>query len=214
MTGVTSQLGIRTIVSIARDQPMVHLLLATPDTSPSYTRELSMELRSIGPRSVEYIKLDLASFHSVKTFSEQTINRFRQRQIPSISAIVHCEHKTPTNDDIPTEDGFDPLYQTYCLSAILLTIGLLPACRSHSAATPGTRIVILGSSGMLEGNPDFFSPEGAKQLFKAANSKTKKKQYSQRVQSSKLLLCASMFALRRKLEQVKHSLQLINCVAS
>ncbi len=141
--------------------------------------------------------MDLASFRSVRKFTKNTVDRVRTGDIPSIQLLINCAAIASFKADAATEDGFDLVYQTNCLAPFLLTIDLLEAFRS-SDGDNGTRIINIGSSLMSEGRLDYFDNHTSKKVDSPLGAREGLIRYG----SSKLLLNAVMYALRRSLAMV------------
>lgn len=194
ITGANGALGSKIALKIARQQPFVHLLLTARDVWSKSVADMSEEIRSLGPRSFEIAKLDLASFRSVRKFTKNTVDRVRTGDIPSIQLLINCAAVSSFKADASTEDGFDLVYQTNCLAPFLLTINLLEAFRANDG-DKGTRIINIGSSLMSIGKLDYFDSYTSKKVESPLGVREGLIRYG----SSKLLLNAAMYALRRSL---------------
>jgi mannan polymerase II complex ANP1 subunit len=199
ITGASGSLGSKIALKIAQQHPFVHLLLTARDVWSKSVADLSDEIRSLGPRSFEIAKLDLASFRSIRKFTKNTVERVRSADIPSIQLLVNCAALASFNADAPTEDGFDLVYQTNCLGPFLLTIDLLEAFRS-SGGDNGTRIINIGSALMSMGKADYFDSYAGRKIDSPLGVREGLVRYG----SSKLLLNAAMYALRRSLAMVRN----------
>jgi mannan polymerase II complex ANP1 subunit len=197
ITGASGSLGSRIAVKIAREHPFVHLLLTARDVWSDCVATLSEQIRSLGPRSFEIAKLDLASFRSMRKFTENTVQRIRTGDLPSIQVLLNCAAVASFRADPLTEDGFDLVYQTNCLGPFFLTVHLLEAFRANDGEN-GSRIINIGSSMVSLGKPDYFD----KQTNKKVDTSLSVREGLVRYGSSKLLLNASMYALRRSLAMV------------
>lgn len=199
ITGANGSLGSKIALKIARQQPFVHLLLTARDVWSKSVADISKEIRSLGPRSFENAKLDLASFRSVRKFTKNTVDRVRTGDIPSIQLLINCAAIASFKADASTEDGFDLVYQTNCLGPFLLTINLLEALRPNGGDN-GTRVINIGSSLMSMGKLDYFDNYTSKKVDSALGVREGLVRYG----SSKLLLNAAMYALRRSLAMVSN----------
>jgi mannan polymerase II complex ANP1 subunit len=197
ITGASGSLGSRIAVKIAREHPFVHLLLTARDVWSDCVATLSEQIRSLGPRSFEIAKLDLASFHSMRRFTENTVQRIRTGDLPSIQVLLNCAAVASFRADPLTEDGFDLVYQTNCLGPFFLTVHLLEAFRANDGEN-GSRIINIGSSMVSMGKPDYFDKQTNKKLDTSLSVREGLVRYG----SSKLLLNAAMYALRRSLAMV------------
>ena len=197
ITGANGSLGSKIALKIARQHPFVHLLLTARDVWSKSVAEISEEIRSLGPRSFEIAKLDLASFRSVRKFTKNTVDRVRTGDIPSIQVLINCAAIASFKADASTEDGFDLVYQTNCLGPFLLTINLLEAFRASDGGN-GTRVINIGSSLMSMGKLDYFDSYTSKKVESPLGVREGLVRYG----SSKLLLNAAMYALRRSLAMV------------
>ena len=200
ITGAAGSLGSKIALQIARLHPFVHLLLTARDVWSQRVADISEEIRSLGPRSFEIAGLDLASFHSIRKFTRNTVERVRTGDIPSIQLLINCAAVASFKADAFTEDGFDLVYQTNCLGPFSLTVNLLEAFRVNGGGN-GTRIINIGSSMMSMGKLDYFD----NYIRKKVDSPLGVREGLVRYGSSKLLLNAAMYALRRSLAMVSHS---------
>lgn len=199
ITGGNGSLGSEIAIAIAKSQPYAHLLLVARDIRSESVKDVRERIRLIGPRSLEFVKVDLASFNSVASFSEITVERVQNKEIPPVTLLINCAAMSSYVTDQVTRDGHDPVYQTNCIAPFLLTVSLLEAFRAGDG-TPngGARVINIGCSSMSKGTLDYFenpdpnvsicpgTPLGAKEATK-------------RFGSSKLLMSAAMYALRRSL---------------
>lgn len=200
ITGANGSLGSKIALKIARQQPFVHLLLTARDVWSKSVADISEEIRSLGPRSFEIAKLDLAKFSSVRRFTESTVDRVQNGDIPSIQLLINCAAIASFKADAFTEDGFDLVYQTNCLGPFLLTVNLLEAFRANEGGN-GTRVINVGSSLMSMGKLDYFDNCTTKTIDSPLGVREGLVRYG----SSKLLLNAAMYALRRSLAMVSDS---------
>ncbi|KAE8157673.1 Anp1-domain-containing protein [Aspergillus tamarii] len=198
ITGGNGSLGSSIAIAIAKAHPFVHLLLLARDLRSDSVKELRDKIRLIGPRSIEVARVDLTSFNSVISFTENTVERVQNREIPPVTLLVNCAAVASYVADQVTRDGFDPVYQTNCIAPFLLTIGLLEAFRAGDG-TPngGARVINVGCSSMSKGSLDYFDKHdfGNKQPGTPLSSK----EGNARFGSSKLIMSAAMYALRRSL---------------
>jgi mannan polymerase II complex ANP1 subunit len=197
ITGASGSLGSKIALKIARQHPFVHLLLTARDVWSKSVADISEEIRSLGPRSFEIANLDLASFRSVRKFTKNTVDRVRTGDIPSVQLLINCAAIASFKADASTEDGFDLVYQTNCLGPFLLTINLLEAFRANDGDN-GTRVINIGSSLMSLGKLDYFDSYTSKKVDSPLGVREGLVRYG----SSKLLLNAAMYALRRSLAMV------------
>lgn len=194
ITGANGSLGSKIALKIARQQPFVHLLLTARDVWSKSVAEISEEIRSLGPRSFEIARLDLASFHSVRKFAKNTVDRVQAGDIPSIQLLINCAAVASFKADASTEDGFDLVYQTNCLGPFLLTVNLLEGFRVNDGDN-GTRVINIGSALMSIGKLDYFDNYTSRKIESPLGIREGLIRYG----SSKLLLNAAMYALRRSL---------------
>lgn len=197
ITGANGSLGSKIALKIARQQPFVHLLLTARDVWSKSVADISEEIRSLGPRSFEIAKLDLASFHSIRKFARNTVDRVETGDIPSIQLLINCAAVASFKADASTEDGFDLVYQTNCLGPFLLTTNLLEGFRVNDGET-GNRVINIGSSLMSIGKLDYFDNYTSRKVESPLGVREGLIRYG----SSKLLLNAAMYALRRSLTMV------------
>lgn len=200
ITGAAGSLGSKIALKIARKHPFVHLLLTARDVWSQGVADISEEIRLLGPRSFEIAGLNLASFRSIRTFAKNTVDRVRKGDIPSIQLLINCAAIASFKADASTEDGFDLVHQTNCLGPFSLTVNLLEAFRVNGGGD-GTRIINIGSSLMSRGKLDYFDNYLAKKVDSSLGVQEGLVRYG----SSKLLLNAAMYALRRSLAIVSHS---------
>lgn len=198
ITGANGSLGSRIALKIAREHPFVHLLLTTRDVWSKDVANISEQIRSLGPRSFEIAKLDLASFHSIRKFTNNTVHRVRSGDLPSVQVLINCAAIASFKADPLTEDGLDLVYQTNCLGPFLLTVNLLEALRANYGQN-GSRVINIGSSMMSLGRSDFFDTFPNKKVDSPLSIREGLVRYG----SSKLLLNAAMYALRRSLAMVR-----------
>ncbi|KAB8210839.1 Anp1-domain-containing protein [Aspergillus parasiticus] len=198
ITGGNGSLGSSIAIAIAKAHPFVHLLLLARDIRSDSVKELREKIRLIGPRSIEVARVDLTSFNSVVSFTENTVERVQNREIPPVTLLINCAAVASYVADQVTRDGFDPVYQTNCIAPFLLTIGLLEAFRAGDR-TPngGARVINVGCSSMSKGSLDYFDKHdfGNQQPGTPLSSK----EGNARFGSSKLIMSAAMYALRRSL---------------
>lgn len=224
ITGGNGALGSEIALAIAKSQPLAHLLLVARSSSSEGIKEISDKIRLIGPRSLEIVMVDLASFSSVTNFAEHTVRRVERKDIPPVTVLINSAAMASYVADEKTADGFDPVYQTNCLSPFLLTVSLLEAFRAgnSSIGDGGARVINIGCSTVSQGRVDYFddgsgwppggnsnsSNSASSTITTASSSSTQQKtslsvsEGDERFGSSKLLMCASMYALRRSLASV------------
>lgn len=201
ITGANGALGSEIAIAIAKTQPLAHLLLLSRDLQGESVKNMSSRLRLIGPRSFETATVDLTNINSVVTFSKQTVERVRRREIPPVIVLIYCAAIASYVSDQMTQDGYDPVYQTNCLSPFLMTVSLLEAFRAGNEPTSsGARVINIGCSAISRGRLDYF--DRAKDHKRLAGSRLKRKEGEMRFGSSKLIMAAGMYALRRSLATV------------
>ncbi|KAL4878899.1 Anp1-domain-containing protein [Aspergillus karnatakaensis] len=199
ITGGNGSLGSEIAVAIAKTQPYVHLLLLARDIRSESVKEVRERIRLIGPRSLEVLKVDLASFNSVVSFADMTVERVQNREIPPVILLVNSAAMSSYTTDQVTRDGHDPVYQTNCIAPFLLTVSLLEAFRAGDG-TPngGARVINIGCSSMSKGSLDYFENQGP-EVSAVPGTALSAKEANKRFGSSKLLMSAAMYALRRSL---------------
>lgn len=199
ITGGNGLLGSEIAIEIAKKQPFVHLLLTARDIRSDDVRELMGKIRLIGPRSIEVLVLDLTDLKSVASFAKATVNRVRFRDIPPVTSLIHSAVATSYVIDDLTSDGYDPVYQTNCLSPFLLTIGLLEAFRAGDG-TPkgGAKVINIGCSAISSGKLDYFDREHGRNGRQPGTALSAKEE-NVRLGSSKLMASVALYALRRSL---------------
>mgnify|MGYP002380583918 CR=1 FL=1 len=203
ITGGNGSLGSEIAVAIAKTQPFVHLLLTARDIRSSNVENLTERIRVIGPRSFEVARVDLASFNSVISFTQNTVKRVRNREIPPVTVLINSAAASSYTVDRLTRDGYDPVYQTNCIAPFLLTVSLLEAFRAgDGTANGGARVINVGCSAMSNGSLDYFDRESDDRSQPPGTPLSAKKG-AIRFGSSKLLMSASMYALRRSLVLVR-----------
>ncbi|CAI7608921.1 unnamed protein product [Penicillium palitans] len=199
ITGGNGLLGSEIAIEIAKKQPFVHLLLTARDIRTDDVRELMGKIRLIGPRSIEVLALDLTDLKSVASFAKTTVGRVRSRDIPPVTSLIHSAVATSYVIDDLTSDGYDPVYQTNCLSPFLLTIGLLEAFRAGDG-TPkgGAKVINIGCSAISSGRLDYFDRDHGRNGRRPGTSLSAKEE-NVRLGSSKLMASVALYALRRSL---------------
>lgn len=199
ITGGNGLLGSEIAIEIAKKQPFVHLLLTARDIRTDDVRELMGKIRLIGPRSIEVLALDLTDLKSVASFAKATVNRVRFRDIPPVTSLIHSAVATSYVIDDLTSDGYDPVYQTNCLSPFLLTIGLLEAFRAGDG-TPkgGAKVINIGCSAISSGRLDYFDCDHGRN-GRPPGTALSAKEENIRLGSSKLMASVALYALRRSL---------------
>jgi mannan polymerase II complex ANP1 subunit len=198
ITGGNGALGSEVAIAVAKTQPLIHLLLTARDIDENESvHRLAERVRQIGPRSLEIVKLDLADLDQVATFGKFTVRRVRQKTIPPVVLLINSAATLSYTRDDFTQDGFDPVYQVNCLSPFLLTVTLLEAFKAN-----GPLVMNIGCSAISEGRLDYF--DGNRRTGKSADRRTSltAKEGSVRFGSSKLLMSAAMYGLRRSLRSV------------
>ncbi|OJZ85706.1 glycosyltransferase family 62 protein [Aspergillus luchuensis CBS 106.47] len=200
ITGANGLLGSEIAVSIAKAQPFVHLLLVARDIRSDSVKDVTDRIRLIGPRSVEVVKADLACFNSVVSFSQYTVERVRSKEIPPVILLINSAATSSYVTDQVTRDGYDPVYQTNCIAPFLLTVSLLEAFRAGDG-TPngGARVINIGCSSISKGSLDYFDGEDPESATQPPGTPIGAKEATSRFGSSKLLMSAAMYALRRSL---------------
>lgn len=200
ITGANGLLGSEIAVSIAKAQPFVHLLLVARDIRSDSIKDVTDRIRLIGPRSVEVVKADLACFNSVVSFSQYTVERVRSKEIPPVILLINSAATSSYVTDQVTRDGYDPVYQTNCIAPFLLTVSLLEAFRAGDG-TPngGARVINIGCSSISKGSLDYFDGEDPESATQPPGTPIGAKEATSRFGSSKLLMSAAMYALRRSL---------------
>ncbi|KAK2789172.1 hypothetical protein FQN53_002397 [Emmonsiellopsis sp. PD_33] len=198
ITGGDGTLGSEIAVAIAKNHPLIHILVLVRNLASPSVRQVSERVRMVGPRSFEIALLDLTSFSSITAFAEHTVRRVRDRDIPPVAVLVNCAAAYSHILDSKTVDGYDPVYQTNCLSPFLLTICLLESFRAGKRTeTVAAHVINIGCSNMSHGSLEYFHNDweaGRKQ-----DTELDAKETLQRFGSSKLLFAATMYALRRSL---------------
>lgn len=199
ITGGNGSLGAEIAIAIAKTQPFVHLLLTARDIRSESVETLTDRIRLIGPRSFEVAKVDLASFHSVVSFSQNTVERVQYKEIPPVNVLINSAAISSYVIDETTRDGYDPVYQTNCIAPFLLTVSLLEAFRAgDGTANGGARVINIGCSAMSNGTFDYFDRE-TDSTNERPGTPLGARKANVRFGSSKLLMSASMYALRRSL---------------
>ncbi|PKY05507.1 Anp1-domain-containing protein [Aspergillus campestris IBT 28561] len=200
ITGGNGLLGSEIAVAIAKAQPFVHILLVARDIRSDSVRNVTERIRLIGPRSIEVARADLASFNSVVSFSQNTVERVQNKEIPPVILLINSAATSSYVDDGVTRDGHDPVYQTNCIAPFLLTVSLLEAFRAGDG-TPngGARVINVGCSAMSRGSLDYFDKTDATGINGRPGTPLSAKESSIRFGSSKLLMSAAMYTLRRSL---------------
>ncbi|RAL14949.1 Anp1-domain-containing protein [Aspergillus homomorphus CBS 101889] len=200
ITGANGLLGSEVAVSIAKAQPFVHLLLVARDIRSDAVKDVLNRIRLIGPRSVEVVKADLASFNSVASFAQYTVERVRSKEIPPVILLINSAASSSYVTDQVTRDGYDPVYQTNCIAPFLLTVSLLEAFRAGDG-TPngGARVINIGCATMSKGSLDYFDEQEPDHATQTPGTPISAKEATARFGSSKLLMSAAMYALRRSL---------------
>ncbi|THC92508.1 hypothetical protein EYZ11_008019 [Aspergillus tanneri] len=201
VTGANGSLGSEIAIAIAKAQPFVHLMLLARDIRSDSVKDLTSRLRLIGPRSVEVLRVDLASFNSVVSFAENTVERVQSKEIPPVTVLINSAATSSYMTDQTTRDGYDPVYQTNCIAPFLLTETLLEAFRAGDG-TPngGARVINIGCSSMSKGSLDYFEKHPtASDANQPPGTPMSAKDGAIRYGSSKLIMSAAMYALRRSL---------------
>ncbi|RAL04738.1 Anp1-domain-containing protein [Aspergillus ibericus CBS 121593] len=200
ITGGNGLLGSEIAVAIAKAQPFVHLLLVARDIRSDSVKDVTDRIRLVGPRSVEVVKADLACFNSIVSFSQYTVERVRSKEIPPVILLINSAAISSYVTDQVTRDGYDPVYQTNCIAPFLLTVSLLEAFRAGDG-TPngGARVINVGCSAMSKGSLDYFDNEDPESAARPPGTPMSTKEATSRFGSSKLLMSAAMYALRRSL---------------
>ncbi|PYI06769.1 Anp1-domain-containing protein [Aspergillus sclerotiicarbonarius CBS 121057] len=200
ITGGNGLLGSEIAVAIAKAQPFVHLLLVARDIRSDSVKDVTDRIRLVGPRSVEVVKADLACFNSIVSFSQNTVERVRSKEIPPVILLINSAAISSYVTDQVTRDGYDPVYQTNCIAPFLLTVSLLEAFRAGDG-TPngGARVINVGCSAMSKGSLDYFDNEDPESAAQPPGTPMSTKEATSRFGSSKLLMSAAMYALRRSL---------------
>lgn len=198
ITGGNGSLGSEIAISIAKTQPLAHILLAARDIRADNVKDLTERVRRIGPRSIEVVKVDLSSFNSVVSFSQYTVERVQRKEIPPVTVLINSAAIASYAADDVTLDGYDPVYQVNCLSPFLLTVSLLEAFRGGDG-TPngGARVINVGCSAISHGSLDYF--EQVTDQTSRPGTPLSAKEGNTRFGSSKLIMSAAMYALRRSL---------------
>ncbi|KAL4867157.1 hypothetical protein BDV12DRAFT_186916 [Aspergillus spectabilis] len=199
ITGGNGSLGSEIAVAIAKTQPFVHLLLLARDIRSESAKNVRERIRLIGPRSLEVLKVDLASFNSVVSFADMTVERVQNREIPPVILLINSAAMSSYTTDQVTRDGHDPVYQTNCIAPFLLTVSLLEAFRAGDGSpNGGARVINIGCSSMSKGSMDYFENQGP-EVSVCPGTPLSAKEGNKRFGSSKLLMSAAMYALRRSL---------------
>ncbi|KAF7134117.1 hypothetical protein CNMCM5793_005746 [Aspergillus hiratsukae] len=200
ITGGNGTLGSEIAIAIAKTQPFVHLLLLARDIRSDSVKDLLQKIRLIGPRSVEVAKVNLASFNSVVSFCQNTVERVRNKEIPPVMLLINCAAMASYVADPVTPDGYDPVYQVNCIAPFLLTVSLLEAFRGGDG-TPdgGARVINIGCSAISSGSLNYFDDDNPGNVPKPPGTPLSAKEGNARFGSSKLIMSAAMYALRRSL---------------
>lgn len=205
ITGGNGALGSEVAVAIAKTQPFVHLLLLARDLHADGVENVSERIRLIGPRSFEIAKVDLTNFNSVITFALNTVERVRRKDIPPVIVLINSAAVSSYISDAPTQNGYDPVYQTNCLSPFLLTVSLLEAFRAGDGTLNcGARVINIGCSSISHGRLDYFDKKTISERDKPG-TRLGAKEGKIRFGSSKLLMSAAMYGLRRSLVVVSRN---------
>ncbi|KAL9110151.1 MAG: hypothetical protein Q9227_005210 [Pyrenula ochraceoflavens] len=197
ITGANGTLGSRIAIIIARHHPLVHLLLAVRSVAATSVYSLSEKLRTVGPRSFEIVGCDMGDFDSVKAFARHTVERIKAKEIPSVRVLVNSAQTLSFARDAPTDNGFDPVYQTNCLAPFLLTVTLLEGFRAGKGPHQ-TRVINIGAPGVSIGRLDYFSKQAGTHSAITGVPRPVKEGLCQYA-SSKLIFSVAMYALRRSL---------------
>lgn len=199
ITGGIGSLGSEIAIAIAKTQPFIHVLLTARDIRSERVEDLTERIRLIGPRSFEVVRVDLASFNSVVSFSQNTVKRVQRKEIPPVTVLINSAATSSYAIDRVTRDGYDPVYQTNCIAPFLLTVSLLEAFRAgDGTANGGARVINIGCGAMSNGSLDYFDREldGGNQ---PPGTPVGARKGNTRFGSSKLVMSAAMYALRRSL---------------
>lgn len=201
ITGGNGLLGSEIAIQIAKQQPFVHLLLTARDKTTDDVQELIRKIGLIGARSIEVLTLDLTDLKSVASFAQTTVNRVRFKDIPPVTGLIHSAVATSYTVDELTSDGYDPVYQTNCLSPFLLTVGLLEAFRAADATPGGAKVINIGCSAVSSGRLNYFERDQGRHGRRLGDPLSAKEE-NIRFGSSKLMGSLALYALRRSLIQV------------
>lgn len=197
ITGGNGALGSEVAITIAKTQPLIHLLLVAREIDENESvHRVAERVRQIGPRSLEIAKLDLADLDEVATFGKFTVRRVKQKTIPPVVLLINSAATLSYRRNDVTRDGFDPVYQVTCLSPFLLTVSLLEAFKVN-----GTLVMNIGCSAISEGRLDYFDVNRVTGESAGRGTLTAK-EGNVRFGSSKLLMSAAMYGLRRSLRCV------------
>ncbi|KAJ6144650.1 hypothetical protein N7470_008545 [Penicillium chermesinum] len=203
ITGGNGVLSAEIATAIARTRPFVHLLLAVRDVRGEVVQSLKDRIRVIGPRSMEFISLDPTDVQSVTGFCQHTVDRIRHKEIPPIITLIYTDALVSYTVDELTQDGYDPVYQTNCVTPFFLTVGLLEGFRCGGEHTEGAKVITIGSSAALSGRMHYFDHhQGRDERPPGTSLSTREGQA--RFASSKLIGSVALYALRRSLANGKH----------
>lgn len=205
ITGGNGSLGSEIAVAITKAQPFVHILLLVRDVRSDSVKNLMQRIRLIGPRSIEAARVDLASVNSVVSFSQNTVERVRSKEIPPVMLLINSGAVSSYVKDQDTEDGYDPVYQTNCIAPFLLTVSLLEAFRGGDG-TPngGARVINIGCSAISSGSLNYFDNSDSDNTDQPPGTPLSANEGNVRFGSSKLIMSATMYALRRSLVLVSY----------
>jgi NAD(P)-dependent dehydrogenase (short-subunit alcohol dehydrogenase family) len=134
VTGASDGIGFEVALALARAGAYV---LAT-DCDDEKGIESVHRIRECVPTAeIEYDRLDVASFASVREFSERTARRF-----PAIDLLVNNAEIAGPRKRSVTRDGFEAIFATNYLGHFALTRNLLPLLlRDSGRAREPSRVV-------------------------------------------------------------------------
>lgn len=194
INGGDTSLGRATALALATANPLHHIILAVDDRRNPEVQSVHDALWRVGPRSWEIIELDTTSFYAVASFADKLVQRVRSSELPPIQTLINAASRLSFKVEKPTSDGFDPVFQTNCLTPFLLTVSLLEAFDGMGRA----RVLNVASSGVGQGSFDYFDRPSSRMN----GSSLSLREGMARYESSNLIMNASMYALRRSLVRV------------
>jgi len=186
ITGGTSGLGLETARTLAHQALEIVLTARDGDRAESTARSIRQET---GNNWVHGLPLDLASFQSIRSFTDGLLRRF-----PGLGGVVANAGILRSRYE-ESSDGIELNLAVNHLGHFLMLNRLMPALRHPN----GTRIVLVGSDAHKRGRFDPESPtsrDGYRWLDAYA--------------SSKLALTTFGLALARRLEGTGNTVNLIH----